>query len=249
MNPAEFANIARTEQTLWWYCGMEAIFYRFLKPFIATRSIDRVLEAGCGTGHMSRSMQQHLGWKMFPSDLSAVGLLHARGMGLDRLTQLDLRTLPFQSTSFDAVISLDVIAHLAPGDDEAAFREFARVLKPGALLCVRTSALDILRSRHSMFVGERQRYNAAKLQRLCAAAGLRILRITYLNTLLLPIALMKFRVWEPLTNAPPSSGVAPVSPWLNRLLEIPLWMEQSLVSAGVNLPLGQSILLAAERGS
>lgn len=249
MNPSEFANIARTEQSLWWYRGMESIFYRVLDPFVKNRSIYDVLEAGCGTGHMSLSMQQHFRWKMFPADLSRVGLSHARGMGLRRLTQLDLRALPFRAASFDAVISLDVIAHLVSGEDQQAFGEFARLVKSGGLLVIRTSALNILHSRHSMFVGERQRFTASKLRRLCEKAGFRVLRLTYLNSLLMPIALAKFRLWEPLLNAPPASGVAPVAPWLNALLEIPLSIESSLVGRGVNLPIGQSLLLIAERGS
>jgi hypothetical protein len=100
-----------------------------------------------------------------------------------------------------------------------------------------------------MFVEERQRYTEGRLRWLCQRAGLRVLRTTYLNSLLLPVAALKFRVWEPLTNAPPASGVEPVAPWLNRLLEVPLKLEAPLIGAGVNLPLGQSLLLAAERPS
>lgn len=245
MNPAEFTNLERFERDLWWFRGMERTLYRFLDPHIERdRPLD-VLEAGCGTGHMSRRLADRYGWRMFPSDLSAVGLAHARSGGLTRLTQLDMRALPFRQASFDAVFSLDVIAHLDPGEEGAVFQDFARVLRPGGLLIVRTSALDILRSRHSEFVGERQRLTKRRLIDACENAGLRVERVTYLNSLLLPVALAKFRLWEPLTNAPPASGVAMPSPWLNRMLEWPLRVESALIGTGWNFPLGQSLLAAA----
>ena len=79
------------------------------------------------------------------------------------------------------------------------------------------------------------------------SAGLRVERCTYLNSLLLPVALAKFRIWEPLTRQAPSSGVGGASPLVNALLELPLRAEATLVDAGLNLPLGQSILLVAQK--
>ena len=48
---------------------------------------------------------------MFPVDLGWEGLNFARSMGLGRLTQADIARLPFESDSFDAVVSMDVIVH------------------------------------------------------------------------------------------------------------------------------------------
>ena len=69
----------------------------------------------------------------------------------------------------------------------------------------------------------------------------------YANTLLLPVALAKFRIWEPLIGEEPASGVEPVAPWLDRLLGAPLAAEAALIGAGVNLPMGQSVVVVAER--
>lgn len=245
MNPAEFGNILRCEREMWWFRGMERIFFRFARPHLPSRPMGRVLEAGCGTGAMSQAMIRECNCPMYPADLSRDGLAAAQSMGLERLTQANLLALPFASGVFDAVMSLDVIAHLTRGEDVQAFREFHRVLRPGGLLLLRTSALSILRSRHSEFVGERQRYTASRLKELCGRAGFSISRLTYLNSLLLPVALFKFRIWEPLTNAAPASGVTMPSPWLNAALELPLRIEEQVIGRGVNLPAGQSLLLAA----
>ena len=247
MNPAEFANIARAEEGFWWYRGMRDVLSRFLAPLISGRTFHNVLEAGCGTGYNALELEKRNGWRMFPLDLQMEGLVYARSMGLARLVRGDIAGLPFRSAAFDAVISLDVIVHFPRGEEDRPFAEFARVLSPGGLLVLRVSALDVLRSRHSQFAHERQRFTRKRLVALAARHGIRVLRCTYANTLLFPVALAKFRVWEPVTRQRPQSGVQPVGKWLNRLLQLPLAAEGSWLGAGINLPVGQSLILAGEK--
>ena len=247
MNPAEFANIAASEQDFWWYRGMRAILFRLLDPIARSGRFERVLEAGCGTGHLSTVFAERYRWTMFPLDLGSEGLSYARNMGVGRLTQGDIRALPFPDGAFDAVLSMDVIVHLERGREEEAIAEFARVLKPGGLLVLRASALDVLRSRHSEFAHERQRFTRARLTDAVTSRGFRVERITYLNSLLMPVALFKFRVWEPLTGAQPQSGVQSVAPWLDRLLYLPLRVEAGWIGRGGSFPAGQSLVLVGRK--
>jgi SAM-dependent methyltransferase len=246
MNPAEFHNIAAAEGDLWWYRGQRDILRRFLAPYIQP-SPALVLEAGCGTGHNAKVLHADYGWRMVPLDLGFAGLQYARGYGVSRLCQGDLATLPFADQSFDHAVSLDVIVHFPPGREHEAFRELARVVKPGGFVIFRVSALDLLRSRHSQHASERQRFTAQRLRQAVATAGLTTLRSTYANAFLLPIALFKFRVWEPLTNAPAASGVTPVAPWLDQLLYSALRLESHCIGRGIHFPLGQSLILIAQR--
>jgi hypothetical protein len=91
------------------------------------------------------------------------GLRYARQMGVERAVQGDIRSFPLPDGAFDLVMSVDVLAHLPRGEEQLAARELARVLAPGGLLVVRTAALDILRSRHSQFAFERQRFTRRRL--------------------------------------------------------------------------------------
>jgi SAM-dependent methyltransferase len=250
MNPAEFANIARAEAGFWWYRGMRAILFRLLDRAAAGRKLSRVLEAGCGTGYMARALAARYGWPLFPVDLGWEGLAYARAMGLPRLAQCDIAALPFPDGAFDAVISLDVLVHFRRGEEDRAMGELARALRPGGLLVLRVAALDVLRSRHSAFAGERQRFTRRRLVELAGAHGIRVLRATYANSLLLPVALARFRLWEPLAAKRPASGVVPLPAWLDRLLYAPLAAEAAWIGAGLNFPLGQSLILVGEkRGS
>ena len=247
MNPAEFANIARCERDFWWYRGMRDILFRFLDPHLAGRPMRRALEAGCGTGYFSHLLQTERRWPVVPVDISWDGLSYARRMGVERPVQSDICSLPFASASFDLVMSVDVLPHLPRGVERLAAAEFARVLAPGGLLFVRAAALDILRSRHSVHAFERQRFTRRGMVQMAESAGLRVLRCTYVNSLLLPVALAKFRLWEPLLRGPASSGVQPVSPWLDRLLYSALAMESRWIGAGHGFPAGQSLLLLGEK--
>jgi len=252
MNPAEFDNIARAERDFWWYRGMREILFRVLDAIElpgASRDAS-VLEAGCGTGHLSKSLEERYGWRMTPLDLGREGLEYAREYGLTGLVQGNVTALPLSGDTFDALLSMDVLVHLEWGEEVRALSEFARVLKPGGLLVLRVGALNALRSRHSEFVRERQRFTRAKLIQSVEEAGFQVERATYLNSLLLPVALFKFRVWEPLTRAPVASGVKGVPAWLDRLLCFPLRAEAEWIGRGGSFPIGQSLLvLGRKRGS
>ncbi|MEO5924193.1 MAG: class I SAM-dependent methyltransferase [Bryobacteraceae bacterium] len=247
MNPAEFDNIVRTEAKFWWFVGMQRILFRLLEQEWGSDVPGRVLEAGCGTGYFATAFAKHFFTRVDASDLASEGLRFARKGGLKRLVQADVRSLPFETASYGCVLSLDVLVHLEPGQERSAFVEFSRVLAPGGLLVLRVSALDILRSRHSAFTHERQRFTRERLVRLAQAHGLQVVRCTYLNSLLMPVALVKFWLWEPLQKGEPTSGLQPVPAALNALLGLALKAESAWLQRGWGFPAGQSLLLFARK--
>jgi SAM-dependent methyltransferase len=192
-------------------------------------------------------LEQRYGWRMAPVDLAMEGLAYGTGLGVKRMTQADVSRFPFRGGAFDAVLSMDVLVHFPRGSEDQPFGEMVRVLRKGGLFVIRVSAMDILRSRHSEFAHERQRFTKPRLLEMAARHGLRVLRCTYLNSLLFPVAFIKFRLVEPFLKGPVESGVQPVPRWLDELLYLPLAAEGKWLSAGLNFPLGQSLLLIAEK--
>jgi len=247
MNPSEFANIARWEREFWWYRGQRAILFALLEPFLSGRRVARALEAGCGTGYFSYLLQREHGWPVVPLDISTEGLKYARAMGVERPVQADLSSLPFADAVFDLVMSIDVLPHLPRGAEGAAAGELARVLAPHGLLVVRAAALDVLRSRHSQFAHERQRFTRSRLVGILAKAGIEVRRATYANSLLFPAALAKFRLWEPLLRRPAATGIAPVPAWLDSLLYHVLAREAAWLAMGRDFPVGQSVIVIGEK--
>jgi SAM-dependent methyltransferase len=250
MNAEEFRNIRETEERFWWFRGMRDIAFLWLDPlFHEPRENFRVAEAGCGTGGFALQFEHRYGVPVNALDLEPEGLRHAAAMGLDQLVAGDIRALPFASGSLDLLLSLDVVVHLERGKEQVAFEEFHRVLKPGGSLLIRVSALDALRSRHSAFTWERQRFTRQRLAEGLGKAGFRVQRISYFNFVLSPVAWAKFRLWEPLTKAPPASGLEMPPPWLNRALEACLRLERTCSKLGMEFPFGQSLLCCATRPS
>jgi SAM-dependent methyltransferase len=246
MNPLEIANIARTEQRLWWFRGMREIAFAFLDPLFRRHRIERVLEGGCGTGYFAALVAARYGVPVVAVDLDARGVrMAARRQGVAAV-QANLLSLPFSDAGFDLVLLMDVLAHFGEGEDLRALRETARLLRPGGHLLLRTAALKIFRSRHSEFVWERQRFCARRLSKLAHDAGLGAERLTYSNCLLSPLALLKFRVWEPLTRAVPASGLRPLPGALETVFYTALRTEAAWIRSGHNLPFGQSLWLLAQ---
>lgn len=226
---------------------MRAIQLGVLAPYLENRLVQRALEAGCGTGYLARRLQRERNLPLVAMDYSAEGLRYGVGDGLERAAQGSLLDLPFGSASFDLAMSFDVLQQFGPGEDRRALCELARVVKPGGVLALRVSAFQALRSRHSEFVRERQRYTRLQLRRMVEDVGFRVLRATYANTLLSPVALLKFRLIEPLLSKRAESGIQPEPWWLDRALYSLLAAEAAWLRAGFRLPFGQSLLLIGER--
>lgn len=247
MNPQEFNTLIRSETDLWWFRGMRRILYVVLDAMAARYRGARVLEAGSGTGYMSRLLGARYQWRMTAVDYAWEGVSAFARHERVETVQADIAACPFSDGVFDGVVSLDVLVHFPKGEHVRALAEFARVVRAGGFLVLRVSALDILHSRHSIFTQERQRFERRRLMEDLRREGFTVLRCTYANSLLMPVALAKFRIWEPLTRQEPASGTAPVSPWLNKILELPLRLEAWALARGGRFPAGQSLILLAQR--
>lgn len=247
MNPAEFFNLAAAEERMWWFRGMREIFRRMAAKQLGD-GIRDVLDAGCGTGANAEWMARNFGWRVWGLDFAQEGLRLARRRGgVQGVVRGDIQALPFPNESFDLITCLDVFVHLDDGHDRQAMRELARCLRPGGRLVVRAAAFRWLRSRHSQFVGEKQRFTLRQLSEAASQAGLEVQFATYANSLLLPAAWLKFRVVEPLQQAPAESGVRVGPTWLERLLLVPLRLEAAWIGRGGRFPAGQSAILVARK--
>lgn len=94
-----------------------------------------VLDAGCGTGHVSRLIQDILPQtsRVFALDLAWPHLVSARRR-LCRTLQADLRALPLSPESFDLIWSANTLHHLP--DPVESLKEIRSALRPGGLVAI-----------------------------------------------------------------------------------------------------------------
>jgi SAM-dependent methyltransferase len=106
---------------------VEAERVRRLVALLAPRPGDRVLEVGCGAGHLLARLR---GPGLVGVDLSRPLLARAAARLRNGavLIQADALALPFSTGSFERVYCSEVLEHLP--DPEAAVRELRRVLRP-----------------------------------------------------------------------------------------------------------------------
>jgi len=119
---------------------------------LGVRPGDRVLDLGCGFGrHAFESLRR--GARVVACDMSLGELKDVSGMFAaivdDEAATLpapawggaangDATRLPFAEESFDRIIASEVLEHVP--DDDAAFAELARVLRPGGTIAVTVPA-------------------------------------------------------------------------------------------------------------
>jgi ubiquinone/menaquinone biosynthesis C-methylase UbiE len=99
----------------------------------------RVLEVGCGSGVVTRSLAERPEVREIVAiDPSPIFLRHAREVtgddGRMRFLEGDARALDFPDGSFDAVVMYTVLCHVP--EPEKAIAEAARVLTPGGVLAI-----------------------------------------------------------------------------------------------------------------
>ena len=122
-------------------------YYRSAKVFAfldqaGARLQGRVLDAGCGGGGMPLSFAEEAD-EVVGIDLvnrfgdAGVRIAHERQVPNLHFLQADGQSLPFQTGTFDWVLSHAVIEHVA--DARRYLRECARVLKPGGRMYLSTA--------------------------------------------------------------------------------------------------------------
>lgn len=109
----------------------------YMEPY---RSVNRILDVGCGVGHFLRQAVDR-GWEAHGTEYTdnAVAICRTKGI---HMRQGPLRASDYPPESFDIVTSLGVIEHINNPVDELS--AMFRVLRPGGLLYLTTPNFNAL---------------------------------------------------------------------------------------------------------
>jgi SAM-dependent methyltransferase len=244
MNPEEYEVMYQVEDHHWWYLGMEritcSVLERALPPEREARSL-KILDAGCGTGAVMKYLAKY--GEVTGFDFSTEALRFSQKRGHTRLVQASVLEMPFAPDLLDLIVSFDVIC--ARGvHDEQALSEFARILKPGGVVLLRLPAYYWMRGRHDVATHVDHRYTRGEIKTKLERHGLMPMHISYANTFLFPVAVVK-RLSERLFSPQQTGSDLTLDPGpLNGVLCSILSAEAPLVSS-IGLPFGLTVVALA----
>ena len=182
-------------------------------------------------------------------DLPLEALAAARARGYRAVVAGDALRLPFRDGGFDAVCLFDTLEHC--DDDAAVLAECARCLRRGGTLLVTGPAYPFLYAQNDRVAHHRRRYTLRTLRVLLTRAGLRVVRGTYVNSLLFPAILpavlllkAKERIFR--TDGKTTNLSYRLPSPLNEALAAIFSAEGRLVTR-VSFPAGHSLALLARK--
>jgi SAM-dependent methyltransferase len=238
----------RAEQRHFWFQGFRRLVLPFIQEATSGLSRPRLLDCGCGTGANLQFLRRF--GVPFGVDLTWRGLEFAHHNGVTRLAQASVAALPFSASTIDVALSFDVLYCLEDDLERRAIAEMHRVLRPGGSLIVNAAALDMLKGDHSVLVSEVRRYTRKSLTSKLETSGFRVDRITYTNAVLFPVTAV-VRALQRLRGIKTDGGARgdfylPPAP-VNSLFAAALASESRLIAAGLNMPIGSSVLCLARK--
>jgi SAM-dependent methyltransferase len=224
----------RIEDTHWWFVARREILTRYLRQRLGANP-RTILDAGCGTGAILADLSHS--WTVYGMDSSELAIAFCRKRGLRNLFVGTLKEYPEKRT-FDVIMLLDVIEHI--DDDRDVLQQALVRMQGGSHVLITVPAYQWLWSAHDVVNHHKRRYTKTTLRNVVRSAGFRIEHMTYFNTLLFPLALLR-RVTAGLTAADQASDFdIPPRP-LNALLRRVFLLEKHLVPR-LSLPFGLSVL-------
>lgn len=247
------------EDKHWWFASRTRAILAYLDRYVGPGRGLRVLDVGCGAANMAHHLRHYGDVTGVDNNPRPLKVAQERGMVVRQGTADDL---PFEAETFDLIALLDTVEHV-PAEGKV-FDECHRVLRApdpasgqlGGRLLVTVPAFMFLWSHNDVINMHQRRYTVAELKAKLAQHGFKVLRISYNNFFIFPLAaaliLLRRNHAEPELASPHFDEDAyqvemePASPLVNRLLTFVGKVETALLRR-ISLPFGSSIIAIAEK--
>jgi len=235
------------EIAYWWFKArlkiFESLYERILLKSKKAENI-KILNVGCGTGITTNRFSEY--GEIISLDYSEEALKYCRLRKLVRLIRSDAEALPFKDGSFDAALYFDIIEHL--DDDKNAIREMKRTLAKDGYAIISVPAFKFLWSSFDDINWHKRRYNKKTLKKLLTGADLEIVKLSYFNFFLFPVALIR-RFYEKLFKRKQVDYYIPDVGKLTNFLFYRLFSLERYLLRFFNFPWGVSLIAIVKNNS
>jgi len=229
----------------WWLAGKYLLITKLLKKVLDKqykkgRKSLKILDIGCGPGNLSNNLS-NIG-EVFGIDVSLPTLKLCQKK-YSNLINGKADELPIREGSFDIVILLDVLEHIA--DDAKVMKETFRILKPGGIVLITAPACKILWGSHDEIYQHYRRYSLDEIKKVVRRAGFTIKKLIAFEAIFF-IPLLLFRKIKNVLNYSKRDDFIKIPNWLNSILTVIVLLE-GRISYNINNPLGVSIICIAKK--
>lgn len=241
-----YEELARQEETHWWFRGRRAVIRGVLERYLPPAP-RRILDVGCGTGGMLGLLREFGEVEGLESSDDAIRLCTAR-LGADVVIHRGLipDDLP-TDRRYDVVTAFDVLEHV--DDPVRALKGIREVLTPNGRFVCAVPAFRFLWSAHDDVHHHRRRYTASMLRDELSSAGFDLVFSSYFNTVLFPpiaAARLVGKVLPRRKKGDQGSDLQQAPRLVNAALATAFAAERFIVPR-VSLPVGVSIIAVGRR--
>jgi len=233
------------EREHWWFTARLSILEKKVSQLLQQKPDAKILNIGIATGATSIMLQQYGTVTSLEYDKECCEFVREK-CGLE-VVNGSMTELPFDDGSYDLVCAFDVVEHIE--DHSTAIQELRRVMAADGHYFLTVPAFMFLWSEHDEINHHYRRYTRASFGQLLTSQGLVKTYAGYFNSLLfIPIAAVRL-VQNIFTKKDKSSsekksdfeGVNS-SGLINSVLKAVFLIEKPLISAGIPLPFGVSVM-------
>jgi 2-polyprenyl-3-methyl-5-hydroxy-6-metoxy-1,4-benzoquinol methylase len=227
------------EESHWWFAARSTILREIIRRFGNVSPGDTILDIGCGTGALMKALSST--YNMVGIDMSPLAVQYSRQRGLNAL-EMRVQDFPRDKYNVRAALLLDVIEHI--DEDIEVLKNAAEIVRPDGRVIVTVPAYMWMWSAHDVLNHHKRRYTATTLRHALESAGLEVVKLTYYNTLLFPLAAIKKFLDRGKSIESASKSLEQPSSVINTLFRMIFAAERHVIQS-MRMPFGVSILAIA----
>jgi SAM-dependent methyltransferase len=242
-DPGLYAELDRAERDHFWFSARQRLILWALQRYFPFAQ--SLLEIGCGCGNVLAAIAAaRPAMRIVGSETLLEGLERARKRlpGSISLFQMDARRLPYVE-EFDIIGAFDVLEHIV--EDETVLMEMHRSCRRGGGIILTVPQHPWLWSGADETAHHVRRYRAGELRKKVEAAGFALIRSTSFMSLVLPLMLAG-RLGRRKADYDFRDELI-LLPFVNRALSALAALDYYFIRAGLNFPLGGSLLVIARK--
>ncbi len=232
----------QVESSYWWFTARAHIIHSLINHYCSLKRGSTVVDVGCGTGGFLSELAQE--YTAIGTDTSPIAIEYCKKRGLEHLHLGTLDDFPKSKWTVDAVTMLDVIEHIE--DDKAVVKQVHDLLRPGGYFIASVPANMWMWSAHDVIHMHYRRYNRDNFRQLLENAGFELIKLSYFNSFLFPLAALKRMTQRSLKPEDIHAVVDPVPGIVNTLFDFIFKAETPFLKM-LSFPVGVSLVAIARK--